>query len=137
MTKKEGLAEPESGQRPTRELWRFIKFYTERIRAQSAADCKGVIRQIQRLIDKGIGLEDMALALENYANDEWRKAQDPRYTKSIRSFFTAENIKEWMTPKPKKSVRPIDRIAKFEAVERPKPVQLEPEIDDPVSSDDL
>lgn len=132
------MGEPEkTGQRPTRELWRFVKFYTERIRAQSRTECQGVIRQIQRLIDKGIGLEDMALALENYANDEWRKAQDPRFTKSIRSFFTAENIKEWMTPRPKKPVRPIDVIAKFEAVERPKPVQIELDIEDTASPEEL
>lgn len=132
------MGEPaKTGQRPTRELWRFIKFYTERVRPQSKADCQGVIRQIQRLIDKGIGVEDMALALENYANDDWRKAQDPRFTKSIRSFFTAENIKEWMTPKPKKPVRPIDQIVKFETLERPQPVTVELEFEAPVSPEDM
>jgi hypothetical protein len=132
------MGEPEkTGQRPTRELWRFVKYYTEHIRAQSRTECQGVIRQIQRLIDKGIGLEDMALAMENYAKDDWRKAQDPRFTKSIRSFFTAENIKEWLTPRPKKPVRPIDQIALFEAVERPKPAVVEPEIEDQASPEDL
>jgi hypothetical protein len=131
------MGEPKAEQRPTRELWRFVRYYTENIRAQSQTECQGVIRQIQRLIDKGIGVEDMALALENYAKDDWRKRQDPRFTKSIRSFFTVENIKEWLTPRPKKPVRPIDQIALFEAVDRPKPAVIEPETDDPVSPEEL
>ncbi len=118
-------------QRPTRELWRFVDFYNKNVRAHSKEECMGVIRQIQRLIDKGLGVEDLATALENYAADEWRKAQEPRYSKPIRSFFTYEVVKEWLTPK-KKPVRPdpLKRVTAFQTTEMPKPVSVE--LDDPV-----
>lgn len=106
-------------QRPTRELWRFVRFYCQNIRAQSAEDCKGVIRAIQRMVDKGIGLEDIAQALENYAEDPWRKQQDPRYSKPIRAFFKPEVIREWLTPKP--PPKPVQPVFDFEPTIRPVP----------------
>ena len=128
-----------SEQRPTRELWRFVDFYGKNIRATSKADSTGVIRQIQRLIDKGIGLEDIATALENYAKDEWRMAQtDPKASKPMRSFFTAETIKEWLTPRKfVKKLRTIDKIALFTSDYVPPPAVVEEEIDDPQSADEL
>lgn len=125
-------------QRPTREYWRMMAYYKENIRPQSDADCVGVIRNIQRLIEKGTSIEDIAVALENYASDPWRKA-NPRYSKPIRSFFTAEMIQEWQTPKsePVKPPKPIDRIAQFTSDFLPSPAVVESSLDDPPSVDDL
>lgn len=126
-TAGEGLPEqaPErlSAKYPTRELGRLLSYYKKNIRDYASGEAQGVIRNIQRLIDKGIGLEDIAQALENYANDEWRKSQDPRYSLSVRSFFSEAKIKEWATPKParptpvKAALPEID----FQPLERPKP----------------
>lgn len=106
-------------QRPTKELWRFVKYYTSNIRNFSQAECSGVIRAIQRMVDKGIPLEDIALALENYKDDPWRKA-NPRYSKHIRSFYTPETIKEWLTPRPAIQ-KPTSPAFNFEASEKPAP----------------
>lgn len=106
-------------QRPTNELWRFLDYYNKNVKAHSASECSGVIRNIQRLIDKGLGVDSLATALENYANDEWRKA-NPRYSKHIRSFFSLEVITEWLTPRPP-IVKPMDKVAKFRSDERPAP----------------
>jgi hypothetical protein len=117
--------EKPSAKYPTRELGRLIKYYREKVRQCTSAEQIGVIRNIQRLIDKGIGLEDIATALENYANDDYRKNQDPRYTYSIRTFFSEAKIQEWLKPRPKRAVQPprptLPEIA-FTALERPKPV---------------
>lgn len=120
------------GDRPTREIWRLLKYYDNKVRHCSKADFIGVIRNIQRLIDKGIGMETIATALENYANDEWRQAQDPRYSLAPRSFFSEAKIKEWETPRP--SPKPVRPQIQFEAIERPAPVipvtELETEASD-------
>lgn len=92
--------EPES-EYSTRELSQFLRFYNEKIRKHSTAETRGVIRQIQRLLKKGVTVEMIRAALQNYAADEWRKAQDPRYSKHIRSFFTQEFIQEWQAPRPR------------------------------------
>lgn len=116
-------AAPPAEQRPTRELYRFWAFYNEKIKAQPKATVAGVLRNIQRLIDQGLGVEDMAQALENYEADEWRRA-NPRYSKSIWAFFTAENIREWLVPRPKMvKPDPLSRVNEFKTVERPAPVQ--------------
>jgi hypothetical protein len=115
-------------QRPTRELWRFIDFYNTKIKAHSKEECIGVIRNIQRLIDKGLGVEDLAQALENYEADDWRRA-NPRYSKQIRSFFTFETIKEWLKPRPKMvKPDPLAKVVAFETTVKPAPAV--PELDD-------
>jgi hypothetical protein len=124
-------------QRPTRELFRFVAYYNEKIRAHSKEECVGVLRNIQRIIDKGLGVEDLAQALENYEADEWRRA-NPRYSKQIRSFFTYETIKEWLKPRPK-AVKPdpLARVSGFTVDAKPAPVVVAPLIDDSASPDDL
>jgi hypothetical protein len=117
--------EKPSAKYPTRELGRLIKYYREKVRQCSSGEQIGVIRNIQRLIDKGIGLEDIAQALENYANDEYRKSQDTRFSYSIRTFFSEAKIQEWLKPRPKRTFQPtrstLPEIA-FTALERPQPV---------------
>jgi hypothetical protein len=127
---------PPAEQRPTRELYRFIRFYNDKIKKSSETERVGIFRAIQRLIDKGLGVDAIALALENYEADEWRRA-NPRFSKSIRSFFTVETIQEWQTPKGKpKPVDPLARVNSFKPDFVPPPVQ--PELfDDPQSSDEL
>lgn len=111
-------------QRPTKELYRFIAFYNEKIKAHAPAVTATVLRNIQRLLDKGLGIEDMAVALENYEKDEWRRA-NPRYSKDMRSFFTLETIKEWLTPR-RKPVKPdpLAHLADFQPDRKPEPVQV-------------
>ena len=116
----------------SRELWRCINFYCKNIRNHPPEEYKGVIRNIQRMIDKGIGLEMIATALENYMNDEWRKA-NPAYSKPIRSFFTKEIIEEWQHPRP--SIKKPDPVQiNFTPLFRPSPVTVEPK---PEELDDL
>ena len=109
--------------RPTRELGRFISFYKKNIRDVSSQDCIGVIRNIQYMLNKGISAEEIATALRNYADDEWRKSQDPRFSYAIRTFFSAAKIKEWQTPKAKQpfNAKPSLPQVKFTPLERPKP----------------
>jgi hypothetical protein len=111
-------------QRPTRELYRFVAFYNEKIKAHGPSVTAGVIKNIQRLIDKGLGVEDLAQALENYEKDDWRRA-NPRFSKSIFAFFTYEIIKEWLLPRPK-MVKPDPikaRVTEFQPDFRPEPAQ--------------
>ena len=131
MTKKS--TDPTGG--PTRMLWRFVDYYNKHIKEHSKEECVGVIRNIQRIIDKGLGVEDLAQALENYEKDEWRKA-NPRYSKPIRSFFTYEMVKEWLNPRPKLvKPDPLARLSLFEALPTPPPAAIAPLDNDPV--DDL
>jgi hypothetical protein len=133
--KKSDPVGPPAEQRPTRELYRFIRFYTEKIRAASKTEMVGVFRLIQNVIDKGLGVDEIAAALENYEQDEWRRA-NPRFSKSIRSFFTVENIKEWQTPKGKpKKVDPLARLNSFAPDLRPAPAVPQP-LDDLLSEEE-
>lgn len=104
-----------------RELWKLMNFYLTKIRNHPKGETVGVIRQIQRLLDKGIEFDTIAQALENYAADDWRKA-NPRYSRPVRTFFTAESIAEWSQPKP-----PVRKYAEpflsFEPSVVPKPLQ--------------
>lgn len=122
--KKSDSAKPElQNQRPTRELFRFVAFYNQKIKAHGPDVTATVLRNIQRLLDKGLGIEDMAIALENYENDEWRKA-NPRYSKDMRSFFTMETIKEWLTPRPKLvKPDPLKHVHAFETSAKPAPAK--------------
>lgn len=133
--KAEPAAGPPAEQRPTRELYRFIAFYLEKVRKHSKSDTVGVFRQIQNLIDKGLGVDVIAIALENYEADEWRR-KNPHFSKHIRSFFTPETIKDWQTPKKIRPVDPLDRVTQFKTdVLPPKAVPLP--LDDPQSTDEL
>ena len=122
--------DPVVDSRPTRELGRFISFYKKNIRDCTSQECVGVIRNIQRLIEKGIAAEDIATALRNYADDEWRKSQDPRFSYAIRTFFSEAKIKEWLTPKEKRAFKekPALPQVNFTPLERPKPAALLPVI---------
>lgn len=109
----------------TRELSRLMKYYNEKIKPHSKSQCVGVLRNIQRLLASGTALEDIALALENYANDPWRKANDLRYTKAIRSFFMPDVIAEWQTPRPQ-FVKPGLPEIQFMPTVQPSPVTVTP-----------
>jgi hypothetical protein len=109
--------------RPTRELGRFIKFYKEKVRDCTSTECVGVIKNIQRMLDKGIGLDEIATALQNYADDEWRKSRDPRLSYPIRTFFSMAKIKEWLNPMPKPGKPGLPQI-NFTPLETPKPAAL-------------
>ena len=129
---KAATEEKPSSNYTTRELYRFIRYFSEKIRPTSTGDTAGVIRNIQRLIDKGLGVDQFAIALENYANDEWLKAQDVRYRKTMRQFFTFEIIKEWQTPRPQVQTKlPRPQIT-FTTDVKPEPAQpkLAEELDD-------
>ncbi len=116
-------AAPPAEQRPTRELYRFWAFYNDKIKPSPKSTVAGVLRNIQRLIDQGLGVDEMALALENYESDEWRRA-NPRYSKSIFAFFTAENVREWLSPRPKMTKPdPLERVNQFTTDVRPAPAQ--------------
>lgn len=133
--KKPEVVGPPAEQRPARELWRLMNFYNTKIKAHSKEECVGVIRNMQRLIDKGLGVDEMAQALENYEADEWRRA-NPRYSKTVRAFFTVESIKEWLTPRPKpQKPDPLARLATFEPTTNPVPAKIT--IADPVEETDL
>ena len=134
------MPDPTPSGRPkpsTRELWAFVAYYNEHIKAHSKEQQTGVLRNIQLVLDK-LDVEDVALALENYAADPWRKA-NPRFSKHIRSFFTYEVVKEWL--KPVNKVEPDKVPAKvrlFQPLVRPEPAQITVE-DQPLlpSLDDL
>lgn len=114
-----------SAKYPTRELGRLLSYYKKNVRDFTPSESTGVIRAIQRMIDKGIGLEDIAQALRNYAEDEYRKSQDTRFSHAVRTFFSEAKIKEWLEPKQKRPFQPskpsLPQID-FKALERPKPV---------------
>ncbi len=119
-------AKPPSAQRTTRELGRFLKYYKEKIRDYTADESVGVIRNIQRMLDNGITAEDIATALHNYAEDEYRKASHPTFTMSVRKFFSQAKIQEWITPvkrtPPMAYTKPSLPQVAFTPLERPQPV---------------
>ena len=130
--KKAAEAAAPAEQRPTRELYRFWAFYNDKIKAAPKTSVGGIIKNIQRIIDQGLGVDDMAVALENYEADEWRRA-NPHYSKSIWAFFTPETIRERLTPKPNMvKPDPLARVHQYLTTERPSPAQpvlptIEPE----------
>lgn len=122
---------PEETGYTTRDLWRFVNYYCTRIRAFPNTETGGVIRNIQRMLAKGISLEEIAIALRNYEEDDWRKKNDPRYSMHIRSFFKAETIKQWQTPRPKLKQSRLPFVT-IQPTTKPTPVQVQQqdEIDD-------
>lgn len=84
----------------TRELSKFIMFYRENIRQHSKPETTGVMRQIQRLLMKGVTMKQISTALKHYRDDPFRQQADPRHVKHIRSFFTREVINQWQRPVP-------------------------------------
>lgn len=89
----------------SRYLSRYVTFYDEHIRKHSASEKLGVIRQIRNLLNQGITEEQIQRALQNYADDPFRKSGDQRFSKNIRSFFNSVNILQWQEPM-KRSRRP-------------------------------
>lgn len=90
---------PEASALPTtRELSKFISFYTQNIRQHSRSETMGVMRQIQRLLEKGLTMKQISTALKHYRDDPFRQQADPRHMKHIRSFFTRETIEQWQQP---------------------------------------
>jgi hypothetical protein len=127
----EGLQPPQAPTKPsdaypTRELGRLLKAYKERVRDYHYTESQGVIKNIQRMIDKGIEFADIAQALDNYAKDEWRLSQGPARSHPVRTFFCEAKIKEWINPPPRSKTttqaRPALPQVAFVALERPKPV---------------
>jgi hypothetical protein len=84
----------------TKDIWKLTKFYADKIRAFPPSHAGRLIKQIQRLLDKGVEMDSIAIALENYEADEQRRRADPRYVLSIYTFFTEAKIQEWQTPRP-------------------------------------
>ena len=122
----EGLPEqaPEnaSARYPTRELGRLIKYYRENIKDFGKAVPTGTMRNIQRLLDAGIELTDIVLAMENY--EQARKNQDPQYTLGVRSFFSEDKVRYWLDP-PKQTpfkAKPTLPEIKFVPLVQPQPV---------------
>jgi hypothetical protein len=79
-----------------REKGRFVNFYCQRIRKHSKQECVGIMRIIDATLRKGVTPEQIQVALEHY--EKWSRGRDQRFLKHIRSFFTAENIRQWQTP---------------------------------------
>jgi hypothetical protein len=89
----------------SRNLSKYVTFYVQNIRDVPKVETVGVIRSIQRLLEKGaVTHEEIAVALRNYRDDPFRREADPRMVKHIRSFFTADTIKQWQ--------RPVERTAR-------------------------
>jgi hypothetical protein len=115
----------------TRQLSKFKTFFLQNIKSVSDREQLGVIRQIQRIVAKGVTHEQIAIALRNYADDPFRKESDERFTKNIMSFFTETCIKEWQTPLPVSRTRErrqspeLDRLDALEAL-NPEPVPFPP-----------
>jgi hypothetical protein len=119
----EAVAKP-ADSRPTREIGRLLSFYKKNIRDYTPTESVGVVRNIQRMIAKGLVFEDIVTALQNYAEDEWRKSQDPRRSMPIRTFFSEAKIREWLKPQgrtvPVAQKPALPEIA-FTPIERPAP----------------
>ena len=108
----------------TRALGKLTSIYFKRIKSHSETEKRGIIQQLMRLIKKGIGLDEMQVALENYiehctkkvcqdhptveqpktstvctlCKGELEEYVDARLRKNVRSFFTSDNIKQWQRP---------------------------------------
>jgi hypothetical protein len=97
--------------------------YTRSVRAHSHYEMLGVIRNMRRLLAKGITFEMLDVAVRIYAADPFVQRSDPRRRKHIRSFFTEITIRQWQTPLPErpKSTNPnrdpaldvLDRLDAF------------------------
>jgi hypothetical protein len=129
LDRKAGEGAPEAPEKQsaryrTQELGRLLSYYKKNIRDYHYTEANGVIRNIQRLIDKGLALEDIVQAMENYAADEYRKSSDPRFTLSVRSFFSEAKIREWLNPVERKPMKPMLPQINFEPLVRPTPVNL-------------
>jgi hypothetical protein len=83
----------------TVELSRIVRFYCKNVRPHSPKEMTGIYRNLQRLCNqKGVTLEMLQTAVENYAADPYVRASDPRARKNIRSFFTYDNVVMWQQP---------------------------------------
>jgi hypothetical protein len=119
----EQTLERPSAKYPTRELGRLLSYYKKNIKDFGTKVPFGVMKNIQSIIDKGVALEDIVTAMQNY--EQARKDQDPQFTLGVRSFFSEEKIAYWLDP-PKQATTPF-RLKpalpeiQFTATMRPKP----------------
>lgn len=57
----------------------------------------GIHKQTLLMMEKGITLSDVSLALQNYAASEYIQSLPPQRRQHIRRFFKPENIRTWAT----------------------------------------
>ena len=79
-----------------REKGRFINFYCKRIRPHVAKEREGVMKIIDSALRRGITPEQIQIALENY--EQSVQGLDVRLRKHIRTFFSADYIRQWQKP---------------------------------------
>jgi hypothetical protein len=82
----------------TREISKLVTFYLKNVRAHDKSEMVGIIRQIQLMVKKGITMEDISLAMQNYASDDFTKNNHPALRHHIRKFMMPEKIRMWKNP---------------------------------------
>ena len=89
----------------TREISRFVSFYSKNVRLHSVQETKGVFTAIKRLLagnakkgQRPLLPQEIADALKNYSNDPFTQRLDQRQRKHMRSFFTYETVTVWLKP---------------------------------------
>lgn len=88
--------------------------YLTEVKAHSASETLGVVKQLRRLIDQGLTLAQIERAITLYRDDPWRKADPQRRSRHIRSFFTKDMILAWQQPFAKQ--KRASNIDTFESV---------------------
>lgn len=93
---------------PTRALAKIANKYYKAVRPHAAKDKVGVIRQMQRLVLKGVTPEMLETAIDNYVKSLVEENTDPRFRKRIRSFLEINNVLLWQKPLPTRPKPPRD-----------------------------
>jgi hypothetical protein len=138
------MSEPNESYVPTtREISKLVTFYCKNVRAHDKAEMVGIIRQIQLMLNKGVTMEDISAAIQNYAADEFTRNSHEAHRHHIRKFMMPEKIRQWkIAPKRTKTTTDPSLVA-LERLEAsaPVPVTVAPPVrvlyDDPKVNDEL
>lgn len=111
----------------------LMLYYQERIRAHNKTEQAGSIMAMKRCLSAGLTLAQLWQAVRTYEQDPWQQNSDQRLRKSMRGFFTPENIRAWQTPIRRADERepPQETLQRLQSIGqkyRPAPTPIVPEI---------
>jgi hypothetical protein len=83
-----------------KDVLRITEYYKSNIRPHAKQEELGSHKALKRAFEHGITPQQIWTAMKHYEADPFRKkANSIAYVKTMRSFFTVDNIKAWQEPR--------------------------------------
>jgi hypothetical protein len=100
-----------------RRLGALLDRYSKTVRFAGPSERTGVIRNMRLAIQKGLTVEQLETATTVYTEDPWYASSDPRFRKTIRSFYLYDNLLLWLKPVEPRAAKP-NRDASLDVLDR-------------------